>query len=67
MTLRMAEKLMKAKRVKKENTVKATCVACGRSYWATEAFEAMVKAGRLESLCGYCDGSHDDGEGDCDE
>ena len=39
--------------------VKATCICCGREYWATEAFVAAVQDGREESLCGYCDGSHD--------
>ena len=39
--------------------VKATCMCCGREYWATEAFVAAVQDGREESLCGYCDGSHD--------
>jgi hypothetical protein len=48
---------------KKENTVRATCTACGRSYYCTEAYVAMVKAGREESLCGYCDNSHNDERG----
>jgi hypothetical protein len=39
--------------------VKATCIHCGRVYWATEAFVCAVQDGREESLCGYCDGSHD--------
>ena len=40
--------------------VKATCISCGRTYWATEAFVAACQDGREESLCGSCDRSHDD-------
>ena len=40
--------------------VKATCSACQREYWATEAFVCAVQDGREESLCGYCDNSHND-------
>ena len=61
MTLKKAERLLRAKKSpRKENTVSLTCVKCNRPYWATEAFGVMVKAGRLESICGQCDGSHDD-------
>jgi len=48
----------------KNNTVKATCIACGKQFWATEAYVANVQAGKEESLCGYCDKSHDDEGGD---
>jgi organic radical activating enzyme len=44
----------------KERIEKAVCIACQREFFATEAFVAFVKAGRCESLCPYCDSSHDD-------
>ena len=44
-----------------ETLVKATCAACGKEFWATEVYVRAVQAGRLESLCGGCDESHNDG------
>jgi hypothetical protein len=32
---------------------------CGRKYWATEAVAKSVDEGKLENLCGQCDGSHE--------
>ena len=43
---------------------KATCSSCGREFWATEVYVIAVKEAREESLCGYCDGSHNDGGND---
>ena len=48
------------KKQKKSNTVTATCVSCGRNYWATEAYVRKVIEGSLESLCGMCDHSHEE-------
>lgn len=57
MTIKMQQKQVQEKR---EVVEKATCIACGRTFWATEAYIAQVKLGKLESICGQCDGSHDD-------
>jgi biotin synthase-like enzyme len=38
----------------------ATCISCSRQYETNDAMVAAVKAGRCESLCPYCDMSHDD-------
>ena len=46
---------------KKQGAIKATCSACQREFWATEAYVSAVQAGRLENLCGGCDESHNDG------
>jgi len=43
-----------------ENVVKATCSACQRTFWAAEAFVSVVQSGKIESLCGACDGSHEE-------
>jgi uncharacterized protein with PIN domain len=40
----------------------ATCRACGRSFWASTTYTDAVRRGVVESLCDYCDNSHDDGE-----
>lgn len=45
---------------KKKNTYTARCKSCGRKYKTNEAMVRLVQLGRLESLCGYCDESHDD-------
>ena len=41
-------------------TMKATCVSCQRQFEASELYVKMVQAGKLASLCGACDNSHDD-------
>lgn len=38
--------------------IKATCSSCQRTFETNEAYVEAVRAGRLESLCSYCDGSH---------
>jgi hypothetical protein len=43
-----------------DEPITATCVSCGRVYETCEAMVQAVKDGKAESLCGYCDKSHDD-------
>ena len=43
--------------------VVATCGSCGRTFSCNSAYVGAVQAGKLESLCGYCDRSHDEQEG----
>ena len=59
MTFKMAEKTLKAKKMK-DNAVSLTCGKCGRAYWATTAYGNMVKTHPEENTCGGCDGSHND-------
>lgn len=42
--------------------MKATCTACGREFECSELMVKLVQAGKAESLCGYCDGSHNNAE-----
>lgn len=37
-----------------ENIVKSTCISCQKTFYMTEAVEAMVRAGREASLCLVC-------------
>ena len=39
---------------------KATCSCCGKEYSCNEAERRAVIEGKVEALCPYCDGSHDD-------
>ena len=34
--------------------MRATCISCGRTYWATEECIRLVKEGKEESLCKFC-------------
>ena len=47
--------------VKLEKEEIATCVSCGRTFNCNALYVKMVQDGVEESLCGYCDNSHDDG------
>ena len=38
----------------------ATCVSCNRKFETTELMAALVRAGKIESLCAACDGDTDD-------
>ena len=51
----------------KGEAIVATCVSCGREFTTSEAFRCNVQNGTIESICGYCDGSHDDGDDNDDE
>lgn len=41
--------------MKKSIVCKSTCTRCGDTFWCTEAYKAMVIAGKKESLCENCD------------
>ena len=46
--------------VPKDGDITATCCVCGRIYKTNELCRTLVQEGKIESLCGFCDGSHDD-------
>ena len=48
--------------VKMEVEQIATCISCGRTFSCNALYVKMVQEGKIESLCGYCSGEHDDGE-----
>jgi len=56
----------------KEIPVLATCACCSGLYWATEAYVAMVQAGKMESICISCnnkgwEGGEDDNSAELHE
>ena len=40
--------------------IKCTCCACGRVFEASELYVTLVRAGKAESICSYCEKTHDE-------